>query len=179
MSEYILRRTDGEPSLQALRQLLDPFTDAQVGLVLTERLVNMPADVVPEMYRMLLEELQWAIDDKENYDFSHFLVWSRTYREVESQLDKEGDGPSKKARLDTKRRPVDPDQRFYFHPEDEILHRFAAGHASFDYATARAEGAADSKRAFQDKGVDSQLHLILIEKSRFRDAVDALVQEIR
>src|ERR1700743_788941 len=103
MSEYILSRTDGEPSLQALRQLLDPATDAQVGLVLTERLVNMPADVVPEMYRMLLEELQWAIEDKENYDFSHFLVWSRTYREGESGLDKEGDGASQKARLGAKR----------------------------------------------------------------------------
>ena len=32
MSEYILSRTDGESSLQALRQLLDPATDAQVSL---------------------------------------------------------------------------------------------------------------------------------------------------
>jgi len=178
MTEYILLRTDKEPALQGLRQLLDPSTDGRVGLLLTERLVNMPADVVPEMYRMLLEELQWAIEDREHYDFSHFLVWSRTYKEVESQLDKEGDGPSKKAKRDTGK-PADPDQRFYFHPEDEILHRFAVGHASFDFSTARGEGAADSKRAFQDKGVESQMHLILIEQGRFRDAVQALVREVR
>jgi protein BCP1 len=178
MTEYILLRADKEPSLQALRQLLDPSTDGRVGLVLTERLVNMPADVVPEMYRMLLEELQWAIEDKEHYDFSHFLVWSRTYNEVESQLDKEGDGPSKRVKRDTDK-PVDPDQRLYFHPEDEILHRFAVGHASFDFSTARGEGSADSKRAFQDKGVESQMHLILIERGRIQDAVNALVQEVR
>lgn len=34
-----------------------------VGLVISERLVNMPAQVVPPMYRMLAEELQWAKDD--------------------------------------------------------------------------------------------------------------------
>lgn len=34
-----------------------------VGLVLSERLVNMPAQVVPPMYRMLQEELSWARDD--------------------------------------------------------------------------------------------------------------------
>jgi protein BCP1 len=176
MADYILRRTDADPSLRPLRGLVDPASDARVGLVLAERLVNMPADVVPEMYRMLLEELQWAVEDKENYDFSHFLVWSRTYREVESLLDDEGDAPAKRARLDADGRP---DKSLYFHPEDEILHRFAVGHASFDYTTARGEGAADSKRAFQDKGIEARLHLILMDKARFREAVDALVREIR
>lgn len=31
--------------------------------MLNERLVNMPVQVVPPMFRMLEEELQWAIDD--------------------------------------------------------------------------------------------------------------------
>lgn len=34
-----------------------------VGLVLSERLVNMPPQVVPPMYRMLQEELEWARND--------------------------------------------------------------------------------------------------------------------
>lgn len=34
-----------------------------VGLVLNERLVNMPVQVVPPMFKMLEEELQWALED--------------------------------------------------------------------------------------------------------------------
>ena len=34
-----------------------------VGLVLSERMVNMPTQIVPPMYRMLQEELQWAVED--------------------------------------------------------------------------------------------------------------------
>jgi len=38
-------------------------SDAHVGLVLCERLVNMPIQVVPPMYNMLANEMKWAIDD--------------------------------------------------------------------------------------------------------------------
>lgn len=39
----------------------------------------MPVEVIPHMYRMLADEIQWACDDGEPYHFSHLLVLSRTY----------------------------------------------------------------------------------------------------
>lgn len=39
----------------------------------------MPIEVVPHMYRMLADEIQWACDDGEPYHFDHFLLLSRTY----------------------------------------------------------------------------------------------------
>ena len=51
-------------------------SDAHVGLVLCERLVNMPIQVVPPMYNMLANEMKWAIDDV-RWFFS-FDSWSAT-----------------------------------------------------------------------------------------------------
>ena len=145
--------------------------DAQVGLILSERLINMPAQIVPPMYTMLQEEIQWANDEKEPYNFTHYLVVSKTYTEVASELDTEDSRPQKKA----KSKSDGSSQMFYFHPEDEVLHRFATAKCSFDYADQDEKGAAsDSKRAFQELGVKPKGHLILIEASKFAEAVKAV-----
>lgn len=70
---YVLKKTASNTALHAqLTELLAvPATEGSstatapkhVGLVVSERLVNMPAQVVPPMFRMLEEELQWARDD--------------------------------------------------------------------------------------------------------------------
>jgi protein BCP1 len=134
----------------------------------------MPVEVVPPMFNMLLEEVEWAIADKEPYRFSHYLIWSKTYKEIESKLDQEENRSSKKFKKD-----ASADNTFYFHPEDEILHKYAVGHTNFDYTSQGDEGRADSKRAFQEMGIAPQGHMILIERSRFKDAVKALAHAIQ
>ena len=79
-----------------LSNLLSPSTNSQVGLILTERLINMPSEIVPPMYTMLLEEIGWALEEKEPYTFSHYLILSKTYKEVDSKLDQEESRPTKK-----------------------------------------------------------------------------------
>src|ERR1700694_1211188 len=37
--------------------------NGDVGIVLSERIVNMPPAVAGPNYKMLLEEIQWAVDD--------------------------------------------------------------------------------------------------------------------
>lgn len=118
------------------------------------------------MYTMLLEEIKWALEEKEPYSFSHYLLLSKTYTEVASKLDEEDDRPQKKKKASE----LDA-QVFYFHPEDEILHRYAAEHGSFDYTTKQDEGHSDSKRAFQELGIRPQGHMILIEASDLEKAV--------
>jgi BCCIP len=44
--------------------------NGDVGLVLSEKIVNMPPAVAGPNYKMLLEEIQWAIEDvHSNLDF--------------------------------------------------------------------------------------------------------------
>lgn len=155
--------------MEPLSTLLSPSEKSEVGLILTERLVNMPPKVIPPMYSMLLEEVEWAVEDKEPYTFSHYLILSKTYKEVESKLDREERQSSKKIKSDKTE-----ENTFYFHPEDEQFHKFSVGYCNFDYTHQGDEGQADSKRTFQDMGIMPQGHLILIDRSKFADAVKSV-----
>ncbi|KAK3109420.1 Mss4p nuclear export [Teratosphaeriaceae sp. CCFEE 6253] len=166
--------------LGQLQTLLAAASEAQVGLILTERFINMPHATVPPMYGMLLEEIQWALADSEPYAFTHYLVLSKTYVEVESALDAENgvedDRPQKKSKASKAKQAAAEAETFYFHPEDEVLHRHALAHGSFDYTTPRDEGASDAKRAFQDLGVKTRGHLVLIEAAKFEGAVKGVAE---
>jgi len=142
-----------------------------MGLILTERLINIPTEVVPPMYTMLLEEIAWALEDKEPYDFSHYLILSKTYEEVESKLDMEESRPQKK-----KKKSADTSEVFYFHPEDETFQRHALCHGRYQYTHPHPEGHSDSKRAFQELGIKASGSLILIEASKFEVAVKEVAE---
>lgn len=169
--KYLLERTATSPELEPLQGLLGSGSNASIGLLLTERLINLPVQVIPPMYKMLLEEIQWAIEEKEPYEFSHYLIMSKTYQEVVSALDAQMGGNKKKkqkvgSNLDA--------SGFFFHPEDEVLQRHAICFGGFDYSMTVGEGSADSRRAFQENGIKPQGHLILIEAAKFEGAIAAL-----
>lgn len=168
LTKYFAQKALSSSSLSQLPSLLDPSSPFQVGLILTERFINMPSEIVPPMYTMLQEEIQWALDEKEPYQFSHYLILSKTYLEIESKLDMEDNRPNKKKRKDGDA------EVFYFHPEDEVLHKHALAHATYEYTKQGDEGASDAKRAFHDAGIKPMGHLILIEASKFADAVKAV-----
>ncbi|KAL5116503.1 Mss4p nuclear export [Pleosporales sp. CAS-2024a] len=166
LTAYLSKKSS---SLPALAPLLDPSSSAaQVGLILTERFINMPHEVVPPMYTMLLEEIQWALQESEPYAFTHYLVLSKCYSQIQSALTTDDAPRGKKAKKS------DADETFYFHPEDELLQRFALGSTDFEYDTPVDEGASDAKRAFQELGVKPKGHMVLIEASKFEAAVEGL-----
>ena len=169
MITYIRAQAKGNTALSELDGLMQDSKNARVGLILTERLVNIPSEVVPPMYNMLLEEISWAIEEKEPYEFTHYLIVSKTYREMASALDQE-DAPKSKKQKKASRKGNS--EVFYFHPEDEVLHRHASCFASYDYLVDGAES--DSKRAFQELGIKPEGHMILIEANKFEAAVKAL-----
>ena len=50
---YLKTKSASNPSLSAAFQLLSQPTIPPIGLILTERLINMPSEIVPPMYNML------------------------------------------------------------------------------------------------------------------------------
>ena len=153
-----------------IKGLLAASSEARLGLILTERLINIPSEVVPPMYNMLLEEISWAIGEREPYNFTHYLIMSKTYQEVQSSLDEE-DGSSRKTKKQKKSGRKDS-ETFYFHPEDQILKKHASLSGSFDYTV--ETGGPDSKRTFQDLGIKPAGLMILIEARNFEIAVQGL-----
>ncbi|KIY01870.1 uncharacterized protein Z520_02008 [Fonsecaea multimorphosa CBS 102226] len=172
--QYLLSKAKSKPELAPLAELLSQATIPQIGLILTERLINVPAEVVPPMYTMLLEEMEWAIQDGEPYNFTHYLILSKTYTEVASKLDAENDPPKKK-----KKATSGSFETMYFHPEDEVLHGHAICHSGFDYSTKQDDGHSDSKRAFQELGIKPQGHAILIAGEKFKDAVQNVAEYLK
>lgn len=127
------------------------------------------------MYEMLLEEIEWAVNDKEPYTFTHYLIWSKIYHAIPSTLDEITNRPMKKMKPGSKKDVNDGQSMYYFHPEDEVLHRYAMFHGTFDYKKPVPEG--DSRNAFQDFGVTPRGHLILMEAAALKSAVVALKTE--
>lgn len=59
--DYLLAKTSADQGFHStLSSLLQTHA---VGLVLSERLINMPVQVMPPMYRMLSEEIDEAIEE--------------------------------------------------------------------------------------------------------------------
>lgn len=142
------------------------LAEEHVGLVLGERLINMPPEISPPMYSMLVDEVEAAVEDKEPYEFTHYLVVSKSYNEVQSILD----GETQKRKKAREEAPM-----FYFHPEDEVLQKHAVACGSFPF-TKDDEAVADSKRAFQEMGVRSMGSMILIEAAKFPEAVKKVAE---
>lgn len=62
--EYVLEKTISHPQMhQMLRELFSKTSNQQVGLILSQRLINMPVQVAPHMYRLLADEIRWAMDE--------------------------------------------------------------------------------------------------------------------
>ena len=169
MTDYLRKQSSLRAPLSELNRLLDSTSRSRIGLILTERLINIPSEVVPPMYKMLLEEISWAIEDKEPYNFTHYLVFSKIYREVISVLDEDSTPRSKKQKKAGRK---GSSEVFYFHPEDEVLHKYSVVFGSFEYSN--GTGGSDAKSTFNDLGIKPEGHLILIAAAKFEAAVRAL-----
>lgn len=166
------RKASSTPSLVPLAELLSKTPIPPIGLILTERLINMPVEVVPPMYSMLQEEIADSVEEKKPCNFSHYLIVSKNYEEVESKLDAEESRPQKKK----KKAAAGKGERFFFHPEDEILERHALCTGGYDWSHKHDEGHSDSKRAFQELGIMTKGSLMLFEAGKLAGAVTNMAE---
>ncbi|RAL14612.1 protein-transporting protein BCP1 [Aspergillus homomorphus CBS 101889] len=175
LTTYLRQKALTNPALSPLSALLTtPPPKTTIGLILTERLINMPAEVIPPMYTMLQAEIAHAVADREPFDFTHYLIVSKTYEEVQSKLDMEETRPQKKK----KAAAGGSAERFFFHPEDEVVERHALCAGSYEYTRKQDDGHSDSKRAFQELGIRTKGSLILLEKGRLEGAVKAMAEYV-
>lgn len=65
--EYSLAKSaNNVPLHSTLQNLLGSAglaSSNHVGFIFCERLVNMPVQVIPHMYRMLVDEIKWAVEE--------------------------------------------------------------------------------------------------------------------
>ncbi|KAK7030769.1 N-acetyltransferase domain-containing protein [Favolaschia claudopus] len=175
LAEYFLEKSaQADPAFNTTLAALFRGQDTQVGLVLCERLVNMPVQTVPPMYRMLSDEVKWALADSEPYAFTHLLFVSRAYHlsldEEEALANRAPAGKSsKKAKKQKGSQPptqTRPDDGIYFfHPEDACIQEHATHAISYPFSTSPEPREADSF------GLDVRGRLMLVDASRWEGLV--------
>ncbi|CAJ0837881.1 5370_t:CDS:2 [Entrophospora sp. SA101] len=140
---YLLEKTSKDVKLNEI--LLELFDQI--------RLINMPVEIIPPLYKMLQEEIEDAIEDNKPFEFEWFLIITKVYKEVESMTDKELEeeqqiGKRKKTKLNS----------------DYQL----------NFKLTKKPSESDSKRSFYDFGILPSLKIFLLHKNKFKKLVTDL-----
>ncbi|KAF5355869.1 hypothetical protein D9756_004339 [Leucocoprinus leucothites] len=186
IANYCLEKVaaSGDQSFHSTLHALFSQNQHHVGLVICERLINMPVQVIPPMYKMLADELRQAMSENKPYNFSHFLFISRTYHlspEEESFLANSASRNHSKAKGSPKKSKTTPSQPmpepppdgiYTFHPEDEAIRALSLHSLDYKYTTAPQEPR--EKDAF---GLDIRARMMLLPAENFEALVNRL-QEV-
>ncbi|CAG7852360.1 Protein bcp1 [Serendipita indica DSM 11827] len=123
LRDYLLSKLSANPDFQKTVSTLLESDDSghHLGLVLGERVYNMPPQVMPPSYKMLQDEIQWAIEDNKPYRFSHLLILSRVFKLDDSE--EESIPPSKKRKTAQTSSTRSAGVVHSFHPEDSCIQK--------------------------------------------------------
>ncbi|MCO5605139.1 hypothetical protein L7F22_059319 [Adiantum nelumboides] len=107
---------------------------SEVGLLISERLINIPEELAPPLYEGLLDEVSWAIEDeptkflRDSFKFKQYLVLSRIFQELPKKKKKNSLKKQKKQRKQQSasgNEREDIEEIVYIKPEDELFHRLS------------------------------------------------------
>ncbi|KAF9242389.1 p21-C-terminal region-binding protein-domain-containing protein [Melanogaster broomeanus] len=137
--DYVLSKTKADQGFHGtlLSLLQDP--KCNIGLILGERLINIPVQVMPAMYRMLLEEIHGAIGDGQPYRFTHYLFISRVYRltpEEEEAIAAVQRNSKRYKSTGNSQMGRSKDGVYGFHPEDEEIIQHATHAITYSFTNA-------------------------------------------
>lgn len=183
--DYILKKTSKNlefniilKKLLSTTQTSTKSTDKalKVGLIVSDRMINMPVEVMPPMYKMLIDEMAKSEDAHDKYEFDYFLVISKIYHLVaaneafdEDEKKKSNSNKKKKA---SAQKEVEMD---YFHYEDIILESNSLYKGYYEYNNIKQE--TDSRRVFTEYGIDPKLSLILLDKESLAKSVPEMEEK--
>lgn len=67
LKEYLLKVCPDKDIKNDLKQLLEEQASS-VGLIVSQRIVNLPPQLLPPLYDALFDEISWAIEDEVRYN---------------------------------------------------------------------------------------------------------------
>ncbi|KAF9221313.1 hypothetical protein BS17DRAFT_797279 [Gyrodon lividus] len=169
--DYVLSKTKADQGFHStLLSLLQDHPNCHVGLVLGERLINMPVQVMPAMYRMLLEEIDEAIEDGQPYRFTHYLFISRVYRlsPEEEEIITAAQRNSKRYKsAGNSQMGRSKDGIYGFHPEDEEIIQHATHTVTYSFSNA-------PPRNEESMGLDVAGRMMLVPAEKLKALVERI-----
>lgn len=136
-----------DPRLATFLQTIDNAGNKKCALVMSERLINMPPEVVPPLYKITLDDVSKSLGNSENYDF--YVIVSRKY-EVNFDTDED----LTKTTIDRSKKRVKNDEIDYFHEED----RFFEKHAKIHFQSDAKKGIINSYMVMTHEGLTKSIN---------------------
>lgn len=109
----------------------------KVGLLVSERIINLPEELAPPLYCGLLDEILWATEDeptkalRDSFKFKYYLIMTRIFQKVQKKI--KDSKLSKKVKRKIHRLSETEDasksesagELIYTKPEDELFHELS------------------------------------------------------
>ncbi|KAK8984415.1 hypothetical protein V6N11_029730 [Hibiscus sabdariffa] len=165
LKEFLLSICLEKDKIGNLRSLLgDKAHD--VGLLVSQRVVNLPPELLPHLYDALFDEITWATEDepteelRNSFRFKFYIVVSKIYKHKNA---------SQKRSSSTD----EGDAFIYVKPEEEILHKLSMW--SFLFPLQTQQVAAHELKNYQLNGIVMAVKAEDI--SSFRQQLHTLINE--
>lgn len=176
LRDYLLSKISVDKRFhEAIKAVLDASNDASghLGLIIGERVYNMPPQVMPPSYQMLQDEIKWALEDNKPYRFSHYLILSRIWRASAEEEAEEGSSNSaarsKRRKTESVPEGATGPKTHSFHPEDECIQKAAIHSLDFEYSH-------QEPRTKESVGTDIAGRVMLIPSSKLGEVVTEMAE---
>ncbi|KAM5566823.1 protein BCCIP [Rosa sericea] len=163
IKEFLLKVSQ-EDVIDDLRSLLGKEAHS-VGLLVSQRVTNLPPQLLPPLYDGLFNEVSWATEDepteelKNSFRFKFYIIVTKFY---------------KLKTADQKRKHnVNEEAIIYLKPEDEIFHKLSSW--SFEFSLNSPQIAPHELRNYQQTGLVMAVKADKI--STFQQQLQSLIEE--
>ncbi|KAJ4839282.1 hypothetical protein Tsubulata_011434 [Turnera subulata] len=118
LKEFVLKVCKDKTVLDDLRMLLGKQAHS-VGLLISQRVSNLPPQLLPHLYDGLFDEISWAAEDepteelRNSFRFESYLLVTKVYER-------------KNVDQKTRKGSHDEEERIYVKLEDEIFHQLCS-----------------------------------------------------
>ena len=161
MCTFLQRACKDTTTSTLLSSILQPkqLASEPLGLVVSERYVNMPADVAPALYQLLLNDLKEAKSDQ----YKHVLMVSKCYVEEAKANKKKKKGKKRRKKNSTSSSSsssssdnTDQPMAYFIKFEDEIFRQHAT--ASFTFPAAKVSATSESS----NEGFGTESYMVML-----------------
>ncbi|KAL5760989.1 hypothetical protein ACOSQ2_019827 [Xanthoceras sorbifolium] len=171
LKEFLFQVCLEKDLINGLRSILREQAH-DVGLLVSQRVVNLPPQLLPPLYDALFDEVSWATEDepteelRNSFCFKFYLLVSKIYKLKNT---------NQKQNANLKKRPnSDNDEEIiYIKPEDEIFHKLSLWSFTFPMRTHQVE-----TQELKHYSLMGLVMLVEGEKiSTFRQQLQSLIDE--
>ncbi|KAJ7954257.1 Protein BCCIP-like [Quillaja saponaria] len=165
IKDFLLKVCQEKGVLGDLRSLLGEYAH-DVGLLVSQRVVNLPPQLLPPLYEALFDEVIWATEDeptkelRRSFQFKHYIVVSKIYKYKNADQKKRISNDNDEAVI-------------YIKPEDEIFHKHSSW--SFKFSLQSQRLATSELKNYKLTGLVMAVEADKI--STFRQELQSLINE--